>query len=112
MLTGILRNEWNFNGHVVSDDGAIENVVNRHKYLKNYTAASAACINAGCNLELGSTAYQNITSAVKAQLLTEEKVRYILRNLTFKTNDGTVIQNPNRSKQEGLNSSNNDLLWM
>ena len=78
LLTVILRNEWNFNGYVVSDDGALENVVNRHKYVKNYTEAAAVCINAGCNLELGNTAYQSITTAVKAKLLTEEKVRYTL----------------------------------
>ena len=52
---------------------------------------SAACINAGCNLELGNTAYQSISSAVKAQLLTEEKVRYTFWNVTFETANDVVI---------------------
>ena len=75
LLTVILRNEWNFNGYVVSDAGALENIVKDHKYLSNYAETSAACINAGCNLELGNAVYPSISAAVKSQLLTEQKVR-------------------------------------
>ena len=78
LLTVILRNEWRFNGYVVSDDGAVINIVTQHKYLNNFTETAAACINAGCNLELGNTVYANISAAIKTtpQLLTVEKVRY------------------------------------
>ena len=78
LLTVILRNEWRFNGYVVSDDGAVINIVTQHKYLNNFTETAAACINAGCNLELGNTVYTNISAAIKTtpQLLTVEKVRY------------------------------------
>ena len=75
LLTDILRNEWRFDGYVVSDDGAVINVVDQHKYLSNYTACAAACIKAGCNLELGNRVYDKITDAVKAQMLTEQQVR-------------------------------------
>ena len=78
LLTVILRNEWRFNGYVVSDDGAINNIVTQHKYLTNFTETAAACVNAGCNLELGFTVYTNISAAIKTtpQLLTVEKIRY------------------------------------
>ena len=81
LLTVILRNEWRFNGYVVSDDGAVINIVTQHKYLNNFTETAAACINAGCNLELGNTVYTNISAAIKTtpQLLTVEKVGYNLQ---------------------------------
>ena len=52
LLTDILRTEWKFTGYVVSDESAIENIINDHHYLTNNVDTVAACVNAGCNLEL------------------------------------------------------------
>jgi len=52
LLTDILRGTWNFTGYVVSDDDALENIVNAHHYLPTYVEAAAAAVGAGCNLEL------------------------------------------------------------
>jgi len=52
LLTDILRVAWNFTGYVVSDDDALEHIVNSHHYLPTYVEAAAAAVDAGCNLEL------------------------------------------------------------
>lgn len=52
LLTDILRKEWNFTGYVVSDESAIENIIVDHHYFNNSVDTVAACVNAGCNLEL------------------------------------------------------------
>lgn len=52
LLTDVLRGEWNFTGYIVSDEGAIENIISEHHYLDNNVDTVAACVNAGCNLEL------------------------------------------------------------
>ena len=44
--------EWKFTGYIVSDEGAIEFIIDKHHYLNNSVDTVAACVNAGCNLEL------------------------------------------------------------
>lgn len=51
MLQDVLRDEWKFNGSVVSDGGAVTFILN-FKYLNlsmtdNITAAAAAALNSG-----------------------------------------------------------------
>ena len=54
LLTDITREEWGFTGYIISDQGAIENIVEKHHYLNNSVDTVAACVNAGCNLELSN----------------------------------------------------------
>lgn len=51
LLCEILRNEWGFNGYVVTDCGAIGFVVSEHKYLSSEELAAASSMNAGVDLE-------------------------------------------------------------
>ncbi len=57
LVTDILRDEWGFNGYVVSDCGAGGNIVNFHKYYQTYDSATVACINAGLDLECWNALY-------------------------------------------------------
>ena len=70
LLTDIARKEWGFQGYIVSDDGAIPDIVSQHHYMKTDVEATAAAIGAGCNLELVSTVYRNIPDAIRQGLLT------------------------------------------
>jgi beta-glucosidase len=53
LLEHILRERWGFGGHVVSDCGAIEDLVNNHKLVATYEAAAAMALNQGCDLICG-----------------------------------------------------------
>ena len=65
LLTDILRGEWGFKGHIVSDVGAIRDICSGHKFAADYTAASLMAIEAG--LDLGSeTAYRHLFAGVKS----------------------------------------------
>ena len=75
LLTNITRNEWGFKGYIVSDAGAISNIISQHHYLKTPEETVAASIKAGCNLELGSNIYDATLNASKAGLLTEKQIR-------------------------------------
>ncbi len=51
LLTDILRNEWGFNGYVVSDCGAVGNVFSPHNYAPTREDAAAMSLKAGLDLE-------------------------------------------------------------
>ena len=52
LLSQILRKDWGFKGYVISDMGAIEGVVESHKYYNNSLETVTGTVKAGCNLEL------------------------------------------------------------
>lgn len=47
LLTDILRKEWGFNGYVISDEAAIENIFVYHHYTSSIVDTVAAAVNAG-----------------------------------------------------------------
>lgn len=72
-LFGILRNEWGFNGYVVSDCGAIDDIWKTHKIVKDEAEAAALAVIRGTDLECGDT-YKDLPEAVKRGLLTEKDI--------------------------------------
>ncbi|MCL1857166.1 MAG: glycoside hydrolase family 3 C-terminal domain-containing protein [Kiritimatiellaeota bacterium] len=73
LLEKILRGEWGFEGHVVSDCGAVENIKNEHKLAATECEAAAMAVNAGCDLCCGGI-YETLVSAVMKGHITEETI--------------------------------------
>jgi len=74
LLTDILRKEWGFTGHVVTDCGALDDVFQTHKTLPNAPEAAAAAIKAGVNLDCSTILQDDIIKAIDEKLLTEKEV--------------------------------------
>ena len=73
LLQTVLREHWNFSAPynwVVSDCDAVGNVYTDHKYVSSAAAASAVSLNAGTDLDCGST-YSSLISAIQYNLTTE-----------------------------------------
>ena len=85
LLTDVLRNEWGFQGFVISDSGAIEIIVTEHKYNSTPADAAVSAINAGCNMELqsGTPYYYAIGQAVLDGKLSEDVVRKNLKPIMY-----------------------------
>jgi beta-glucosidase len=73
LLTKILREQWGFDGHVVSDCGAIYDIYANHKFAGSSEAAAADAVKAGDDLCCG-TDYNSLTRAVKAGLISETEI--------------------------------------
>ncbi|RFM27624.1 glycoside hydrolase family 3 C-terminal domain-containing protein [Deminuibacter soli] len=73
LLQDVLRNQWGFKGHIVSDCGAIDDFFNGHKLVANRTQAAALALQRGVNLNCGDT-YGALTDAVKQGLVTEQMI--------------------------------------
>ena len=53
LLTDLLRHTWGFEGYVVSDCGAVNDMVMGHHFFKTGPEAAARSILAGCDLDCG-----------------------------------------------------------
>jgi beta-glucosidase len=80
-LLGILRNEWGFKGHLVTDCGALDDIWNSHKVLPSRVAVAAAAIKAGVNLDCSTLLQTEVMEAVKENLLTEKEIDASLKTL-------------------------------
>lgn len=80
LLTSILRNEWGFNGYVVSDCGAIGDIYQNHKTVATPEEASALAVKSGCDLECATT-YQSLKQAVAKKLITEAEIDVAVKRL-------------------------------
>src|SRR5215467_3771773 len=79
-MTDILRQEWGFNGYVVSDCGAITDIWKGHHFAKNEAEASAMGVKAGTDLACGRE-YAALIQAVKDGLITEAEIDVSLKRL-------------------------------
>ncbi|HUJ10018.1 MAG TPA: glycoside hydrolase family 3 C-terminal domain-containing protein [Verrucomicrobiae bacterium] len=73
LLTELLRKEWGFTGHVVSDCGAIYDIYANHKVVATSEEAAARAVKAGCDLCCG-TDFNSLARAVKAGLISEREI--------------------------------------
>ena len=75
LLTKVLRNDWGFEGYVVSDCGGPSLLVNAHKYVKTKEAAAALSIKAGLDLECGDDVYDEpLLSAYRQYMVTDADI--------------------------------------
>ena len=70
LLTQTLRDEWGFQGHVVSDCWALSNIHNEHAYTKDAVETAAVAIKAGCDLSCMCT-YDHLSEALERGLINE-----------------------------------------
>lgn len=80
LLVEILRGEWKFKGHVVSDCGAIDDIYKRHKFLPTEAEASALAVRKGTDLTCGGE-YKSLGEAVKKNLISEKEIDAAVLNL-------------------------------
>lgn len=80
LLQDVLRQEWRFRGHVVSDCGALDDLYQGHKVVKTAPQAAALAVQRGVNLSCGNT-YAALPEAVRQHLITTAQLDTALAGL-------------------------------
>lgn len=80
LLKDILRGEFGFRGHVVSDCGAVTDIHGGHALEKTAEGASARALRNGLDIECGKS-FQALAEAVRAGLVDEGRVDDALANI-------------------------------
>jgi beta-glucosidase len=86
LLQKKLRDEWGFEGYVVSDCGAISDIYANHLLVKTPAEAAALAVKTGCDLECCATygiecTHSDLPLAVEEGLLTEEDINRAVSRL-------------------------------
>lgn len=75
LLTDLLRRDWGFQGYVVTDCGAITDMVYGHHFFKTGAEAVARTIRAGCDLDCGVEFREYLKQALDKGLIEEREYR-------------------------------------
>nr|WP_271079629.1 glycoside hydrolase family 3 N-terminal domain-containing protein [Aurantiacibacter sp. MUD61] len=94
LLEDILRDEWGFDGAVVSDYFAIEEMVSRHNIAADIPAAAVYAMDAGVDIDFPDGAsYRNLQQLLDAGEITVQQIdTAVERILTMKFNAGLFEQ--------------------
>ncbi|MFC1543429.1 glycoside hydrolase family 3 C-terminal domain-containing protein [Candidatus Neomarinimicrobiota bacterium] len=80
LLTRVLRDEWGFEGYVVSDCGAISDIYRYHGIVETSPEAAALAVRSGCDLNCGRQ-YAALVRAVQDGLISEEEIDVSVKRL-------------------------------
>ena len=80
LLQKFLRDEWGFQGYVVSDCWAIKDIYKGHGLVKTVEEAAALAVKAGCDLNCGE-AFGALLIAERKGLISEAEIDRALRRL-------------------------------
>lgn len=95
LLQDILRDEWGFKGHVVSDCWAIKDFHEYHKVTSTPVESVSLAMNNGCDLNCGNI-FGNLLLAVRDGLVEEKTIdRAVTRLMTTRMRLG-LFDNPDK----------------
>ncbi len=80
LISDLLRKQWDFDGYVVSDCGALKDIYKFHKFVETRAEAAAAALKSTCDLNCGET-YDALIDAYEQDLVTEDEITAAAENL-------------------------------
>ena len=116
LLKDQLRDKWRFNGYVVSDCGAVTDILNGHHYVKTLAEAAAAAMKAGMDNECAdffvpmtdNSDYARYIDAVKQGLLSEKDIDTTVKRLFYARFALGMFDPPEKVKYAQTPESEND----
>ncbi len=108
LLGKILRGEWGFDGVVVSDYYAIDDLKNLHHVAKDIESAAQLALTAGVDSDLPSGgAYSTLAKAVRDGRVPEEKINTAVRRMLSLKFRAGLFENPYADADAAVALTNN-----
>jgi len=79
LLRQILKSEWKFKGHIVTDCWALEDIWRRHEVMEDAAHVAAAAVKAGINMDCSNLLQDDLQKALQLGLITAEDINNALR---------------------------------
>ena len=102
LLNGLLRKNWGFKGHVVSDCGAIYDIKPNHNYTLSDEESVAFAIKGGVDINCGSL-YNLIPSAIEKGFLSELDLNKSLKRLLMTRMKLGILKKVDDNPYDNLN---------
>eukprot|EP00730_Choanoeca_flexa_P007214 TRINITY_DN12297_c0_g2_i2.p1 TRINITY_DN12297_c0_g2~~TRINITY_DN12297_c0_g2_i2.p1 ORF type:complete len:901 (+),score=146.73 TRINITY_DN12297_c0_g2_i2:2-2704(+) len=103
LLNHVLRDMWKWDGFVVSDYDAWQDIYSTHHFAANATEAAAIGINAGLDQEGGGTScISELPAAIAAGMTTAAKVETSFRRLFHKRIELGMLDPPTHSSYNAI----------
>ena len=75
LLTKVLRDDWGFQGYVVSDCGAVDLIRSGHHFVREKETAATLALKAGLDLECGDDVYtEPLLNAYRMGMVSDEDI--------------------------------------
>jgi len=81
LLNDILREQWGWDGFVVSDYDAVANIYDTHHYVNSEFEAAILAMNSGCDQEGGGDINSKLNLAVAQGLVSEDRINQAFKRL-------------------------------
>ncbi len=101
LLQKLLREEWGFEGYVVSDCGAISDIHEHHKLTETAPESAALAVKAGCDLNCGKT-YEALVEAAEQGIIGEKDIDVAVERLMVARLKLGMFDPPDRVPYTGI----------
>ncbi|MBN2426581.1 MAG: glycoside hydrolase family 3 C-terminal domain-containing protein [Calditrichaceae bacterium] len=81
LLHHILREDWGFDGYIVSDCGAIYDIYENHKIVETAAQAAALAVKSGTDLNCGKIYKSALAEAIEKGLISEDEINTAVKRL-------------------------------
>ena len=94
LLTGVLRDEWKFNGFVVSDLESIDGLARDHKVAASKQEAGEMALTAGVDVDLGANCYALLKESVESGRLSMAVLDRAVKRVLIRKFEAGLFDNP------------------
>jgi beta-glucosidase len=114
LMTDVLRQEWGFKGFVVSDCGAVENMLNKYSVVQTGPETAALALKAGVSCNCGDAYKKWLKQAYETHLVTMNDLDLAVANILYEQYRLGLIDKPlgpkNETNAPGFDSENHRAL--
>ena len=104
LLTNITRREWNFTGIWVSDCGAVDDILQHHRYTKTGVETVKASLLAGLDLNCGNFLDEYLGEALRSGAVAAATVRASLKRIYTLRMELGEFDEPQGNRYRNLNN--------